>query len=145
MSWEACLWQQGRTLLDGGGRAYLFVACLGYLTAHPFRDGAPFLLLIDTSNIWALVAFLHMYNFHLTRQRHTAIIGYRPSAKYFFFFPYLMITHCRVCCEGTDGGGEWLRRRVHLYGHQHVGEPTVLQGAGLVQGRNHALREVPLC
>ena len=27
------------------------------MTTHPFRDGAPFLLLIDTYNIWALITF----------------------------------------------------------------------------------------
>ena len=54
---EAC---KGRSRVRWGrrGGAYSFVACLSHLTAHPFRDGALFLLLTrDTSNIWALITF----------------------------------------------------------------------------------------
>ena len=31
------------------------------LTAHPFRDGAPFLLLTETSNIWTLTSVFSIY------------------------------------------------------------------------------------
>ena len=44
----------------GGEHTYvLLVSHLTIETTYPFRDGAPFLLLIDTSNIWALSTFLH--------------------------------------------------------------------------------------
>ena len=40
----------------GGGTRLLLALVIWPLTTHPFRDGPPFLLLIlDTSNIWALV------------------------------------------------------------------------------------------
>ena len=40
----------------GGGSLHhwLHISVVWPLTRHPFRDGAPFLLQIDTSNIWAL-------------------------------------------------------------------------------------------
>ena len=48
------------TLMGAGvGGTHLFLALvIRPLTTHPFRDGAPFLLLIDTSNIRALSTFL---------------------------------------------------------------------------------------
>ena len=42
----------------GGGVTYLLLAFFIWpLTTHPFRDGAPFLLLMYTSNIWAIIRF----------------------------------------------------------------------------------------
>ena len=45
----------------GAGGAYSFVAYLSHLTidhASLSRHGAPFLLLIETSNIWTLITLL---------------------------------------------------------------------------------------
>ena len=45
---------------SGRGEAYSFIACLVIcrLTTHPFRDGAPFLLQIETHHQhWALITF----------------------------------------------------------------------------------------
>ena len=52
----------------GGERgAYSLVACVSHLTltTHLFPDGAPFLPLIDTSNIWALITFFPYVTYKL--------------------------------------------------------------------------------
>ena len=50
---------EGRLEGGRGGRTHLLLALVIWpLTTHPFRDGAPFLLLIDTSNIWGLITLL---------------------------------------------------------------------------------------
>ena len=45
-----------------GGRTHLLLALVIWpLTTHPFRDGAPFLPLIETPlAIWALIRFFHI-------------------------------------------------------------------------------------
>ena len=49
----------GRGGSEVGGRAHSLATLVNWpLTTHPFGDGAPFLLLIDTSAIWALVTSL---------------------------------------------------------------------------------------
>ena len=45
----------------GGGRIRVLLALvIGPSTTHPFRDGALFLLVIDTFSVWAPIAFSHL-------------------------------------------------------------------------------------
>ena len=84
----------------------LLALVMSPLTTHPFRDGAPFLLPIDTSNIWAIFMFsLYWGGVKITKAR--AAQREAPSHTW-ATRPSLTsgaIQYLSSCCAGSDAWG----------------------------------------